>query len=434
MIKMIIKSLWKRRRRNTWLLLELILVTVVSWVIFDPIIVMNHDLSIPLGYDMNGLYEISLNQLSPDAKGYDEDADDDDAIVENYMRLVESVRSHPDIESATSVTGFCFPNSGGISLEIFKAIDDTLRKPPIIVYPFIPNSSYFTTYGFKNATELDAMSFQSDDIIMTEGTKNKIFEDSQLTSQNQCVSYVQYYAVKDTTYYNIRATMGDFKHNSNERIRPVVFKPILKLEYDDFDNNPYIVFRLKKGINEAAFTEEFRSWMLQNLRSGNFYARSFRSYYDRKKHIERNEGITTKYRLNTGMAIFFLVNLCLGVIGTFWIQTKTRKQEIGVMLSYGASPGYVLRLLWGEGFILTTISVFIGCILYLQYAWSEGLYRMAKIWSDYLYNYWVTDFTKHFLGVSFIVYAIILVVVLIGIFIPGYQISHIKPTDALRDE
>ena len=141
-----------------------------------------------------------------------------------------------------------------------------------------------------------------------------------------------------------------------------------------------------------------------------------------------------KYRLNVGLAIFFLINLCLGVIATFWLQTKTRKQEIGVMLSYGASPGYIIRMLWAEGFILTTFSVLIGCIIFLQYALSEGLYRMDKIWTYYLYDYWVTNFDTHFIGVSLIVYAIILVVVLIGIFITAYQISHIKPTDVLRDE
>ena len=103
------------------------------------------------------------------------------------------------------------------------------------------------------------------------------------------------------------------------------------------------------------------------------------------------------------------------------------------MLALAATPSRIMRQLWSEGFTLTTISVFIGCIIYLQYAWKEGLYEVEQRFGG-VREYWVTNFDTHFIGVSLIIYAIILVVVLIGIFIPAYQISHIKPTDALRDE
>ena len=39
MFTLILKTLWTRRRRNGWLLAELILVAVLSWIIFDPVIV-----------------------------------------------------------------------------------------------------------------------------------------------------------------------------------------------------------------------------------------------------------------------------------------------------------------------------------------------------------------------------------------------------------
>ena len=411
-------------------MLELIVVTVVSWVIFDPIIVMNHDFSIPLGYTIDGLYEISINDLKPAAKGYEEESAVHETMVNDYLRLVDKVRSHPDIESATPLVGFCYPNSDGIAFQHFKAEDDSTKSVNNVIYRFLPNSSFFTTYGFENAAHYDTVTFQAYDMLITEGMRHSMFKESTKASQNRCISIEN----KDTVYYNIIGTVEDFKHNSNERIRPVALLPIFQIDPYLFEDRVFILFRLKDGINEAAFKEKFRSWMLKSLRSGNFYARSFRSVEARKRQNESFEGVTGKYRMNIGLAIFFLINLCLGVIGTFWIQTKSRKQEVGVMLSYGASPNYIIRMLWGEGFVLTTFSVFIGCILFLQYAWSEGLYRMDKAWSYFLYDYWVTHFDTHFIGVSFIVYAIILVVVLIGIFIPGYRISHIKPTEALHDE
>ena len=50
MIRLIMKNLWARRRKNGWLLAELILVSIVTWVIVDPLVVLTHDRNLPEGY------------------------------------------------------------------------------------------------------------------------------------------------------------------------------------------------------------------------------------------------------------------------------------------------------------------------------------------------------------------------------------------------
>ena len=71
MFRLIFRTLWSRRKRNAWLLAELILVSILSWVIFDPVIVVTHDRMIPLGYDADRLCMVSLDMLQPSAPGYD---------------------------------------------------------------------------------------------------------------------------------------------------------------------------------------------------------------------------------------------------------------------------------------------------------------------------------------------------------------------------
>ena len=44
------------------------------------------------------------------------------------------------------------------------------------------------------------------------------------------------------------------------------------------------------------------------------------------------------------------------------------------------------------------------------------------------------NFPLHFLAVSAFVYVLLLVVVLVGVYIPARRISRIPPTEALRDE
>ena len=83
------------------------------------------------------------------------------------------------------------------------------------------------------------------------------------------------------------------------------------------------------------------------------------------------------------MAAFFLVNLCLGVIGTFWLQTRTRREEVGVMLSFGATRSDIVRLLMGEGTVLTVVASLTGFLLYLQYALKEGLAKRTELGGEY---------------------------------------------------
>ena len=169
------------------------------------------------------------------------------------------------------------------------------------------------------------------------------------------------------------------------------------------------------------------------MKAGNLFARTLKAYDKIIADREFSEGVTSKYRMNTALALFFMVNLCLGVIGTFWMQTRVRREEVGVMLSFGATPSHIMRLLMGEGIVLTTIAVLVGCLLYLQYAIKEGLY-MGDTWMKVPDKYWVSEFAPHFLVLSVLVYLVLLAVVLIGIYIPARRISRIPPTEALRDE
>ena len=46
MWKLILKNLWSRRKRNGWLMAELVLVSVVTFIIIDPIVVIKHYLNV----------------------------------------------------------------------------------------------------------------------------------------------------------------------------------------------------------------------------------------------------------------------------------------------------------------------------------------------------------------------------------------------------
>ena len=63
MLKLILKNLWARRVRNAWLLAELILVTVLTWYITDPLFVLSYNQTLPLGYEPDGLLIAPIRSL-----------------------------------------------------------------------------------------------------------------------------------------------------------------------------------------------------------------------------------------------------------------------------------------------------------------------------------------------------------------------------------
>lgn len=432
MFTLILKTLWTRRRRNGWLLAELILVAVLSWIIFDPVIVVTYDRHLPLGYDADRLCMVSVGMLQPQAPGYDEQATDSASLMQAYLNIVERARQHPDVEQAAPVLSFAYPGSSGSSSSGLTAAGDTLRLD-LMYIEFLPHTHFFETYGFRPGQgsmmpeQLSDYAYNEANVVLTEDALEGLFH-TRVFNRQRCWEADE----EDTLYIPIVGTVGAFKYVSNWRPIPVGFVPVLHPDILSCLDDMHVVIRLKEGVSMDRFLHDFKPWMVRQMRAGNLYARDLQSY-DAINKAREFDSTTSLYRRNLSMALFFLINLCLGVIGTFWLQTRTRREEVGIMLSYGATPRRIRLQLLGEGMVLTTVATLIGCFLYLQYGLSEGLNK-GNAWMQATTPCWVDHFGQHFAIVSLIIYLILLVVVLVGIYIPARRISTIPPTEALRDE
>ena len=348
----------------------------------------------------------------------------------NY-NLVRYVKDFDGVESATPVLGFCYPNSSGSSNSQLFAEGDTIPLS-IMMIQFLPHTNFFDTYGFRSGKgrtpgQLSDYAYAPNDIVLTENAAEQLFHTKDAHGK-RCISRDH----GDTLYMPVVGTIGAMKMYSEWRPVPVAFMPMLTIDTSYIPESAHILVRLKEGVSMERFLHDFRPWMVKEMRRGNLFARSVRSYEQIITESEASNS-TPIYRRNLAMAAFFLVNLCLGVIGTFWLQTRTRREEVGVMLSFGATRSDIVRLLMGEGTVLTVVASLTGFLLYLQYALKEGLAK-GQNWVESTESYWVSDFTSHYLLVSLVIFLILLVVVLVGIYIPARNISRIPPTEALRDE
>lgn len=426
MLEKIFKNLWARRWRNGWLFAELIIVAVVAWNVIDPIIVDSWVLAQPMGFETNRVCMVNIATYPKASSQYK--AENDSTIIDDYMRLREAVRRIDGVEYATVVPRMLNIPS---TMRQFGAYLSTEKDPErkIIGYgiAYMPGTDYFETMGIKaiqgqSLQEVTGKALSDKQLLLTETAAKMLFGDNRLPQPIMQTGF-------DTIYSEVVGVLPDMKYRLNYRPIPMFFVPMLKPE-----DTSLIMLRVRDGLNINTFMERFRDNHIANLQIGNLYVSSIKDYDSYIYNYGWGASSAKKFNMHVTLLVFFFLSLGLGVIGAFWLQTKTRQNDVGVMKAYGASKWQILGMLLGEGVVLTTVTWAIGCFIYWNYARMEGIYSEIPFAGLEPAPSWLDSFSLHFTITSLVLYVVMLLVVLIGIYIPARNISRILPTEALRDE
>lgn len=423
MLKQIIKILWCNRKRNLWIMLELVVIAIVSWAIIDPLFVLNYNQSIPDGYEADGLYRLEVVRNKQNTVS---------VPAEDFTRIMMGLRNHKDIEAATCVLSGAYPGSSGNSMNnVF--LDSVTVKMAYI--PFFTNSGFFKTWRFRSAKDgtwetLENMDIPKGNVILTEDAATLLGRGRDLTGQN-------IYSTYDSAEIHVAGVVQPIKMRNSMQpylVRLVSLGEESQMPEWGLSYGVRIFLRTKAGVSEGRFIEEFMAWADDNLSSGSLVFSKLTPYHEVLKESDLQEGVSNEINMKYLLAYFFMINLLLVVSGTFWLNTRSRREEIGVRLSYGATPASICRMLTVEAFVLTTIAVVLGCLIYFQWVYHEGFYVLNDGIPGNSSLYLPNKFVWHFSIVSLIVYVVMLLVTWAGVYVPARSISRISPVDALRDE
>jgi len=129
-------------------------------------------------------------------------------------------------------------------------------------------------------------------------------------------------------------------------------------------------------------------------------------------------------RFNTLLLTIFagvaLVLASVGLYGVMNYSATQRIHEVGIRMSLGATRGDIMRLVVGNGMMLTLTGIAIGVLA------SWGL---TRVMANLLFGVTATDFPT-FLGVSVVLAG----VALIANYIPARRATRVNPVIALRYE
>lgn len=431
MLKLAISNIWNRRSRYGWLFIELIIVCVLSWIVLDRFVVLTWQYNLPLGYDADLLVAMELEDVNPDdetfVSGRWEKTEDD------FYELLGYVRSLAEVDKAT--LGFNEADIEQCNSSYFGYSDAEGNWFPLSIIRYVPGQDYFTTYGLKGDGGVDnaeyLSSLEGPGMMITSRAAAILFPgknpfmacDSLLAIYEAPPNADSFFS--PATPLKLLALVGECRPSST-------IVNSFGVRSDAADSHAVgnrIVMRLHKNVDRDKFVAQLIG-RIDEFRRGNIRAVLVRSHQEIIS-LNRNRETGPERRLDRIFSVFFLLNVCLGVTGTFWMMTRKRASEVGVLRAFGSTPGQVRVLLMLEATVLAFCSWLIGCGLYLIYARRSGLFFGI---SDDFSHTWVESFPLHFAVISVIILILLFLAVAVGMAGPGWKLSRVNPVDALRSE
>lgn len=449
-----LKSIWKRRSRYGWLIAEIIVASVIAFIVLDPIVVSIYDANRPYNYDVDRLVMVQLRQLDRHNSAYNaERAKDMDLLESDVMNAIPNLAELPEVEKVIPLPHRGF-GSGDDSNETIEIADSSAVRT--FRATFIPGSDFFTTFGFKAAEcipgnpsieQMNDMQVDFDhEMICTRSMARLLYGDEHVAMSESRIRYENH----DKHYFvplenHIIVGIIEDARAWGDRPWPLIrfyadpLSHSIKWNKSGLNN---IILRLRPGESASNLAHRFnKEPELQAL------CRVGMLEFDNARPYAEVNGASTllspKERYRNVLVIFFAINIFLGVFGTFWLLTRKRTEEAGIMRAFGASPAAVRRMLYLEGFIMAIGSALIGCAIsaYFFYRNQDKIEYGLSGFKDTpmeqlpaMLHTWVGDFWLHMGVVSLVVCVLMLIVVFAGIAIPAWKLSRINPVEALADE
>ncbi len=424
---MIFKSIIGNWKKSVGLFIEIIIVTVIGWILIEPVAIMTTIISMPPNYDYDRLVTVDFSSLDENTYDYDSTANDSKAVI--YQRLLSLIRQRLEVELATFRTSYDFDSgsswiTGFPADTTFYTIDDDDKLLSTALIGYVPGTDYFATYGIKDADGNTFVEPENDgySYIVSQTLAKGKYPTKSAIGQN-----LYELTEEDNSPTPIVGITADIPLRKSQGRTALAF----------FASSPGkstgVTIRLKDGVNPRQFLDNF-STQLSDYKIGNIYLSDPELMTDlREKTIQH---INKDLMQNWIMVIFFLINVLIGIAGTFFIQCRSRIADAGVMRAFGASRSRIEWSIVGEACVTVLMAWLVGTGLYFIYLHfanpdvdievSKAIQIIRPMWYD-------TATIRHAI-VGGCVLILLLISALIGVWLPARKVGRVPIIDSLRDE
>ena len=404
-----IKNEWLSK---LWVALELLVVSVVMWYVVDYLYTRAATYLEPRGFNIEHCYLIELGELTPKSPDYTPDKSRDDTHAD-IAELVERLRRRPEVE-AVSLSQNSYPyngsnSSGEVRYDTLQSPGWTIRR--MVTPDFVRVFRYQGTRG--ETPEQLAEMLERGEFLASDNLYRKY--DRKLTE------FVgkRFQLFGDTTKtYQLGAALQNVRYHDYDQARSsYCFLAKQSFYYVGLE----LCVRVREG-QDNNFITKLKEDSESQFRIGNLFISEIRSFHDIRRNFQQAwTNDIRNYVMGMG---FLLLNIFLGLLGTFWFRTQQRRSEIALHKAHGATDGAIFRRLLSEGLLLLAVVTPIALVIDWNLAHLE-----LNSWRNGTTLEW--DRLLLCAGISFVLMALMIA---IGIGIPARKAMKVQPAEALHDE
>lgn len=416
MIKHLLKQIWTQRAVNAWLWLELLVVAVCLAYVTDYLYVTAKIYYSPLGTDVEHVYRVDLAEVAPESKEYLA-TENDSTRTEHLFDVLARLRAYPGVE-AVSVSDGSHPYNQR-SMSGSRGIDTTW----VHAYIYRVSPEFFRVFRITDKqgqiSPLVSAATQQN-VWIASAESERQFAQSGVVAQGSGIKEWG----EEEPHRTVAAICEDVRFNDFNPVYPVYYECYSEAEIVNTRGvRTEFCVRVSPEADDAGFASRFRKDLKTQLRLGNIHLLEITSFGDIRDNYYRSGGQINDVKTRLAALGFLLVNILLGVVGTFWIRTQQRRAEVGLRLALGSSHTGIRRLLMFEGLLLLGLAAIPALIISLNLGWADLL------GSDLL------PFTiTRFIMVEAITLILMGLMIVAGIYLPARQAMKIQPAEALREE
>lgn len=430
---MIFKQMWNQRRQNGWILLEL---TVITFFIFTTSVEVVRglaDYALPNGYEKEGVYCLQLKDDKAYSFKYDvkEDKAKDSIFHANFNQLLLAIKGCPEVEAVAVANQYSFPGSGSLSTRPIYPEDSTFTPLTSFLHStyLADGTDFIKAYGLTDAHTGELMQLperihEGRKVIVSASFARKMFGNTDVTGK--FIGYTPHPSGKNLL--EIVGVYQDFKRTDFQVGYPSIFRIETRMKgQKPLDH--LIIYRLKERVDGNAFKEKVMNEIAPRFANTPTVIQGIASFEERLNWYNDIIGIYNHLRYTAVMAFFVLLCVFLGMTGTFWVRCRARRQEIGLMRSIGASQATITRQFMTEAWMLVTIGILIAQPFIIHY-----IHELEWNVIDPTAHYWQDSKTWITLATDGLIYILMVLIALLGTWLPVKQAAKDLPAEALRDE
>ena len=428
MMTKIFHQIWNQRWHNSWIFAELLVIAIFLWMLIDPLYIVYATKAIPDNYEKKDRYFIELKCNN-----------NGETNIDVFRNILHKIENMPEVENHITTSMTSNFNDAGTFIS-----DVLYPNPEKSIEAYVPVQAFYYYWNWDKYDALHTLGLKDANSGKLLTIPEKMNPVTQIfVSRAAAINTYGTANVigrKPKEDYEIIGVYEDYKINDYVEPLPSIIY-LRNIEEDWFYSSASnkIIVKLKKGTNRKLFNQKLDNLLKEDKLSEFIEDIELISMDEYLENSSASKIAASTLRPKFIFCIFALACIFLCMLGTFWTRMDNRRSDIGIMRSMGASRGRVVQQYITEAVILLTLAFVAAMPIVLHFVLTEG-FAAPEVCSFDKQNfapnpeYGVNNFYIHFAWVTAITYATMLLITILGTWIPVYRATRILPADALREE